>query len=139
MKKRGFGEGKWNGAGGKVKEGERIKQTAIREIGEEFGIRPTLLEKVAKINFFHPSIPTGGRWTAYVFLIKKWQGKPRESEEMKPQWFPFEKIPYDKMWPGDILWLPRILGGEMVTANIEFDENDRIVAQKITSVSKSPF
>ena len=31
MKKRGFGAGKWNGVGGKVKDGETIKQAAIRE------------------------------------------------------------------------------------------------------------
>ncbi len=38
MKKRGFGEGKWNGAGGKVEEGETIVQAASRELQEETGI-----------------------------------------------------------------------------------------------------
>ncbi len=38
MKKRGFGEGKWNGAGGKVEEGETIVQAASRELREETGI-----------------------------------------------------------------------------------------------------
>ncbi len=35
MKKRGFGEGKWNGAGGKQVDWETIEQTAIREFLEE--------------------------------------------------------------------------------------------------------
>ena len=30
LKKRGFGEGKWNGFGGKVQPGESIAQGAIR-------------------------------------------------------------------------------------------------------------
>lgn len=30
MKKRGFGEGRWNGFGGKVEEGESIEEGAIR-------------------------------------------------------------------------------------------------------------
>ncbi|XP_023213973.1 7,8-dihydro-8-oxoguanine triphosphatase-like [Centruroides sculpturatus] len=30
LKKRGFGEGKWNGFGGKVQEGETIEEAAIR-------------------------------------------------------------------------------------------------------------
>ncbi len=30
MKKRGLGEGKWNGFGGKVEKGEKIPQAAIR-------------------------------------------------------------------------------------------------------------
>lgn len=38
MKKRGFGEGKWNGAGGKVDPGETIIQAASRELREETGI-----------------------------------------------------------------------------------------------------
>lgn len=38
MKKRGFGEGKWNGAGGKVEAGETIVQAASRELREETGI-----------------------------------------------------------------------------------------------------
>ena len=32
MKKRGFGEGKWNGFGGKVEAGETIVEAAAREV-----------------------------------------------------------------------------------------------------------
>lgn len=35
MKKRGFGVGKWNGAGGKVDAGETILRAAVRELEEE--------------------------------------------------------------------------------------------------------
>jgi 8-oxo-dGTP pyrophosphatase MutT (NUDIX family) len=38
MKKRGFGEGRWNGFGGKVEEGETIVEAAIREMKEESGL-----------------------------------------------------------------------------------------------------
>ena len=40
LKKRGIGEGKWNGFGGKVhiNEGETIVEGAIREVEEECGI-----------------------------------------------------------------------------------------------------
>ena len=37
MKKRGFGEGKWNGFGGKVEAGETIIEAAAREVKEECG------------------------------------------------------------------------------------------------------
>ena len=39
MKKRGFGQGKWNGFGGKVKEGESIRECARRETLEECGLK----------------------------------------------------------------------------------------------------
>jgi 8-oxo-dGTP pyrophosphatase MutT (NUDIX family) len=35
MKKRGFGEGRWNGVGGKVEPGESIEAALIREAKEE--------------------------------------------------------------------------------------------------------
>jgi 8-oxo-dGTP pyrophosphatase MutT (NUDIX family) len=35
LKKRGFGIGKWNGAGGKLHKGETILQGALRELEEE--------------------------------------------------------------------------------------------------------
>ena len=38
LKKRGFGQGKWNGFGGKVQTGESILQGAIREVKEECGL-----------------------------------------------------------------------------------------------------
>ena len=50
MKKRGFGAGKWNGVGGKVKDGETIKQAAIRE--QESGVTLQSLEKVAVLVLF---------------------------------------------------------------------------------------
>jgi len=40
MKKRGFGEGRWNGFGGKPNAGESVEEAAIRETQEECGIKP---------------------------------------------------------------------------------------------------
>ena len=37
-KKRGFGEGFWNGFGGKVDAGESVDEAALRELREEAGI-----------------------------------------------------------------------------------------------------
>lgn len=38
MKKRGFGVGKWNGVGGKVKPGESVKMAVVREVFEEIRV-----------------------------------------------------------------------------------------------------
>ena len=38
MKKKGFGQGKWNGFGGKVMPHEEIEDAARREVFEEAGI-----------------------------------------------------------------------------------------------------
>jgi len=41
MKKRGFGEGNYNGFGGKVEKGESVREGAIRELEEECCIKCT--------------------------------------------------------------------------------------------------
>lgn len=53
MKKRGFGEGKWNGAGGKVDTGETIIEAASRELREETGINiaPEKMEARGVLHF----------------------------------------------------------------------------------------
>ena len=51
MKKRGFGEGKYNGIGGKVEDGETVKDAAVRELYEEVGVHTNEMEKIAEITF----------------------------------------------------------------------------------------
>ena len=51
MKKRGFAQGKYNGVGGKIEEGETPEQAMIRETEEEISVTPTKYEKVGFIEF----------------------------------------------------------------------------------------
>ena len=51
MKKRGFGEGRWNGFGGKVQEGETIEGAAKRELLEEAGVSLGSIERVGRLDF----------------------------------------------------------------------------------------
>jgi len=115
MKKRGFGEGKWNGVGGKVEEGESVTEAAVRELHEEIGVRAkhNALEDVADIIFRFEGNP---EWDQHmhVFFVRSWHGEPIESEEVAPQWYHHKDIPFDEMWVDDIHWLPRVLGGELL-------------------------
>jgi len=52
MKKRGFGKGKLNGAGGKLKPGETIEDAMIRESVEEVGATPKNYYKAAVLRFY---------------------------------------------------------------------------------------
>lgn len=123
MKKRGFGEGKWNGVGGKVNNGETILEAVRREVREEIGVDTLELQEVAILNFYHfdADKPVHGMQVA-VYLCKNWQGEPTESEEMQPQWYSRDKIPFEIMWPDDIHWLPRVLAGEVLEGNFSFNK-----------------
>lgn len=121
MKKRGFGAGKWNGCGGKVEEGEEVTAAAVREMVEEIGLvaEPSNISKVGDIQFNFLDKP---EWNQHmhVFLVNDWQGEPKESEEMKPQWFDIKDIPFESMWPDDKHWLPAVLAGKKVEGKFYF-------------------
>ncbi len=121
MKKRGFGVGKYNGFGGKIKEGETIEQAAVREFQEESELKTELkyLKKVAEMDFFFPHEPQFDQ-TMHAFLVEKWAGEPRETEEMAFKWFDLDKIPYTEMWDDDKYWLPRVIDGKILKAKFVF-------------------
>ena len=131
MKKRGFGAGRWNGVGGKSEANETIVQTAIRECQEEIGVKPVRLQHVATLNFYFPKSKSDWDQQVSVFTSYKWQGEPTETEEMKPAWFSINTIPYDAMWPDDIIWLPEILSGKLLEAEFTFDDTDAVVKHKL--------
>jgi 8-oxo-dGTP pyrophosphatase MutT (NUDIX family) len=123
MKKRGFGEGKWNGYGGKPMIAETIIDAAIRETQEEIGVTPKQLKKVATLNFIFPKLPKFQDWDqqVVVFFIEDWEGEPRENEEMSPQWFSVHELPFSRMWPDDIYWLPKVLQGNSIKGEFHFN------------------
>lgn len=134
MKKRGFGEGRWNGAGGKVHDGESLEDAMIRETREELGVTPRTYEKVAELSFAFPHEPSFDQ-LVHVYLGTAWDGEPQESDEMRPHWFKMSDIPYSDMWPGDNLWIPQVLEGENVRGSLTFAPGDHVQDHHIEVVS----
>ena len=90
MKKRGFGVGRYNGIGGKVKEKESLEETLVRETSEEIGVKPISFKRVAVLDFLFPEVPGDKDWNqrVNVFLIKEWEGV--EYERYLPTTSPLE-------------------------------------------------
>tara|TARA_Y100000310_G_scaffold261579_1_gene270984 strand:- start:221 stop:694 length:474 start_codon:yes stop_codon:yes gene_type:complete len=128
MKKRGFGQGKYNGFGGKIETNETIKEAAVRELYEEAKVRasPGDIEKVGKLNFVFSNKQEWNQ-IVHVFIVRSWEGSPGESEEMKPEWFDIKDIPFHKMWADDKHWLPLIIQGKKLEADFVFDKDNETI------------
>ncbi|MEM0154903.1 MAG: 8-oxo-dGTP diphosphatase [Methanothrix sp.] len=140
MKKRGFGQGKLNGVGGKLQPGETVEEAMIRESKEEVGARPKDYYKVATLCFYfggsNPKSEFNQR--VHVYIANEWDGEISESEEMKPEWFKIDSIPLDMMWDDDKYWLPYVLNGKFIDAHFLFGDSNKVIDMKISYRSDAP-
>ena len=139
MKKRGFGVGRWNRFGGKVEEGETIEQAAKREIGEEVGIQDGVLEKAGMLDFSFQNDEKVLQ--VHIFRLTDFTGELAETEEMRPQWFLFNEIPFSQMWSDDEYWFPLFLNNKLFEGEFLFDRpsdanySAKIISQRLVEVS----
>ncbi len=138
MKKRGFGKGRWNGVGGKPDVGEKIEDAAIRETVEEISVKPLSFKHKGIIDFYFPHAPADKNMNQQVmiYVCDSWEGEPKESEEMQPQWYKTTEIPFSQMWPDDVHWLPHVLEGKFVCGEFMFDPNEGIADMKLSADEK---
>lgn len=47
-----------------------------------------------------------------VYIVDSYNGIIQESEEMRPEWFDIDKIPYNLMWKDDRYWLKHLIAKE---------------------------
>ena len=134
LKKRGFGEGKYNGVGGKLEKGETPSEAMVRECSEEIGVTPTTYEKVGYIYFDEYYKGKKEQVAFHLYVATEWEGKLTESDEMKPRWFSINRIPFKKMFPDDKYWLPLILEGKKIKAYFDFDEDWNLISKNIEEV-----
>ncbi|XP_004629740.1 7,8-dihydro-8-oxoguanine triphosphatase [Octodon degus] len=132
MKKRGFGAGRWNGFGGKVQEGETIEDGAKRELQEESDLTVDTLQKVGHITFEFVGVPEPMQ--VHIFHTDSVQGTPRESDEMRPQWFLLDQIPFSDMWPDDSYWFPLLLQKKKFRGHFKFQDQDTILDYSLHEV-----
>lgn len=135
MKKRGFGKGKWNGAGGKVEPGETFTEAAIRECQEEICVTPMNPEPMADIIFEEYHDGQKYELDVRAFISRKWKGVPGETEEMAPKWFNINNLPYKEMWDDDPYWLPQVLAGQKLKCKFTLDRQDKVIKKQIIKVT----
>jgi len=126
-KKRGLGAGKINGPGGRLEPGETPRQAAIREVQEEVRVTPLCISKRGELRF---QFRDGHSIHGTVFLAADCRGEPTETDEAKPFWRALDRIPYNRMWADDRLWMPPMLAGKYFSGRFLFD-GDRMLGHEI--------
>jgi 8-oxo-dGTP diphosphatase len=129
LKKVRFGEGKITGFGGKQEANETPVQAVIREMREEANltIDEQDLQHLGQVTFLFSAKP---EWDMIVQIYRadKWKGDPTETEEMKPQWFAFNEIPYSQMWADASHWLPLALRGTLPPLRFVYTDDNETLA-----------
>jgi 8-oxo-dGTP diphosphatase/2-hydroxy-dATP diphosphatase len=119
MKKQRLGAGKYNGFGGGVDNGESLQDCAIRETREEAGI--TILDPIYLGKILFKFLDTNEQdHQVHFYKATKFEGEPRETEEMKPVWFDQDNLPYDNMWIDDRYWMPLLLQDKKFMGEFHF-------------------
>jgi 8-oxo-dGTP diphosphatase len=73
------------------------------------------------------------RVTAYI--IRVWEGEPQPTDEAKTiQWFRIDRLPIERMWHDNTIWLPPVLLGKKVRGNFIIGEDDRVIEHKLEEI-----
>jgi len=72
----------------------------------------------------------------HIFKSESFSGIPTETEEMKPQWFDINQIPYSAMWQDDIHWMPLFLKDKKFSGKFIFDDQDNILDKELNEVKE---
>ncbi|MDQ2050482.1 8-oxo-dGTP diphosphatase [Natronolimnohabitans sp. A-GB9] len=119
-KRRGLGEGWYNGPGGKLEPGETPRECAVRETREEVSLEvdPDALTKAGELTFL---LDGNVHTFCHVYRTRSFTGEPTVTDEARPEWVSVDDVPYDRMWDDDHLWLPGVLEGKTVVGEFRFE------------------
>ncbi|GAA3590894.1 hypothetical protein GCM10022198_13480 [Klugiella xanthotipulae] len=128
-KKRGLGEGKLVGPGGKLEGEETPVQAIVREVAEEAGLNigSQAVTEVGRVRYSFPDCPEWDQEST-VFVAREWSGTPADSDELELDWYPVAGIDYSLLWDDAQYWLPAVLTGGTVDADFRFGPDLHTVA-----------
>ena len=78
-------------------------------------------------------------WEVHVFQTRKFSGNMTESEEMRPQWWPENEVPFKQMWLDDEIWYPHMLKSKKFKGYFLFQGQEKILDHKLELLYFFPF
>ena len=102
-KKNDMHEGKWNGLGGKLEDGESPEECVIREVHEESGL--TIKNPALRGIMTFPKFDDIDDWIVFLYTADDFWGNLIESDEGALEWIDNNKILNLNLWDGDKIYL----------------------------------
>jgi 8-oxo-dGTP diphosphatase len=90
--------------GGKVENGERIDDCAIREVAEEASIQVNELE-FRGIHYIRQINDSHDDWIVFVYTATNFTGEPQSGNEGHFEWVRWEDMKHKPMYAGDRLYM----------------------------------
>jgi 8-oxo-dGTP diphosphatase len=128
-KENDYHEGKWNGLGGKLEQGETPEECAIREVYEESGLRVSNPEMKGLITF--PLFDGLDDWYVWIFVLKKFEGELIDSPEGHLEWIDNKKLIDLNLWDGDKIFIPWLFEDKCFSAKFIY-ENGNYISHSVT-------
>jgi 8-oxo-dGTP diphosphatase len=114
-----YHEGKWNGLGGKLENGESPEDCVIREIKEESGLTIVSPRMNGFITF--PLFDGKDDWHVFIFTADNFSGELINSTEGNLEWIPNDKITELNLWDGDAIFLKWLNEDKFFSAKFNYD------------------
>ena len=115
--KTGEMSGYYTGLLGEINENEIPQEAGIRIAHDMCGISVQKAELRAVFEF---TFDDSDAETEYEYYTTLFNGRPQETEHIKPEWFEIGNIPYSLMPADDEIWYPPFLKGKLQTGKFHF-------------------
>jgi len=121
-------EGKWNGLGGKLENGESPEECVIREVKEESGLEIKNPKLKGILTF--PAFDGIDDWYVFVFIAEEFKGELIDSPEGKLEWIDDDKLTQLNLWEGDKLFLEWLNEDKCFSGKFIY-ENGKLVSYEV--------
>ena len=107
---------------GEINEDETPQEAAIRIAHDMCGISVQKAELRAVFEF---TFDDSDAETEYEYYTTQFNGRPRETDHIKPEWFEIDEIPYSLMPADDAVWYPPFLDGKLQRGKFHFARDNK--------------
>lgn len=126
-------QGKYNGLGGKLEEGETPYECVIREVKEESGL--VIKNPILKGFLRFPKFDGVNCWNVFVYLAKDFKGKIKRSNEGELVWVDIKMLSNLNLWEGDRYFLKYVFRNGFFYG-VFYYRDKKLLKYKIKHISK---